>query len=60
MDEDEEPQVVSFISIDDLADRVSIYDRIFSVSSEKDVLHQSGKFRDNSMLLVPYVFGGFL
>ncbi|RAO72160.1 uncharacterized protein BHQ10_008172 [Talaromyces amestolkiae] len=60
MDEDEEPQIVSFISIDDLADRVSIRDRIFGVSSEKGVLQQSGKLRDDSMLLVPYVFGGFL
>lgn len=60
MDEEERPRIVSFISIEELVDRVGAGDPIFSVGSENGVLQKNGELREGLMLLVPYVLGGFL
>lgn len=57
--EEEGPQMVSIFSADDLADRISTDDCIYSVRTGKDVLLRSEKLTRNDLLL-PYVLGGFL
>jgi hypothetical protein len=57
--EREGPQMVSFVSTDDFANRVSTGDRIYSVRTTRDALQES-KELTRDFLLLPYVLREFL